>query len=216
MRNVCEIPLDGNIAPDTELVERSLSGDEDAFRQLYERYRMSVYAAVYRIIRDPEEALDLTQEVFISAYRSLASWNAERAGFFSWIYKMATNRAIDYWRKRRRRAEVSLPENWRATSDTAIHPGSTLDPLERAVECRELASEMERILDTLPFRHRRFIILRYRDGLKLREIAEKENCRLGTVKSVLHRGTEVIRFKLKQLSSRLSANPPSIPVQDLA
>jgi RNA polymerase sigma-70 factor (ECF subfamily) len=216
MRNFCEMQSDGNDIPDTELVERSLRGDEDAFRQLYDRYRKAVYAAVYRIIRDPEEALDLTQEVFIAAYRSLENWNSERAGFFSWIYKMATNRAIDYWRKRRRRAEVSLPENWRTASDPTIHPGGTLDPLERAVEYRELASEMERILETLPFRHRRFIILRYRDGLKLREIAEKEHCRLGTVKSVLHRGTEVIRFKLRQLSSQLSANSPIIPVQDLA
>lgn len=206
MESVCEIRPDGFVLSDEILVEKSLRGEEDAFRQLYDRYRAPVYAAIYRIIRDPEEALDLTQEVFIAAYRSLANWNAERAGFFSWIYKMATNRAIDCWRRRRRQAEVSLPENWETISDSTLYPGSTLDLVERTVEYRELAAEMQRILRSLPFRHRRFIVLRYCDGLKLREIAEKEQCKLGTVKSVLHRGTEVIRIKLRQFSNRLYAN----------
>lgn len=216
MKKVCGMKTDRDVVPDTELVERSLSGEEDAFQQLYDRYRMAVYSAVYRIIRDREEALDLTQEVFIAAYRSLGDWQAERAGFLSWIYKMAINRAIDGWRKQRRRAEVSLPEDWQALSDGTRFPGGMLEPVERIVEYRELAAEVQRILKSMPFRHRRFIVLRYCDGLKLREIAEKENCRLGTVKSVLHRGTEVIRFKLRQISSQLGTNAPSIPVQDLA
>jgi RNA polymerase sigma-70 factor (ECF subfamily) len=216
MKSVCRTETGRDVVPDKELVERSLSGEEDAFRQLYERYRVAVYTAVYRIVRDREEALDLTQEVFIAAFRSLGDWNAERAGFFSWIYKMAVNRAIDGWRKQRRRAEVSLPENWQPISDGPLFPGGTPGSIERIVQYREMAAELQRILKSMPFRHRRFIVLRYCDGLKLREIAEKENCRLGTVKSVLHRSTEVIRFKLRQLSDQLSTNSPGIPAQDLA
>jgi RNA polymerase sigma-70 factor (ECF subfamily) len=216
MKSVCRTETGRDVVPDKELVERSLSGEEDAFRQLYDRYRVAVYTAVYRIVRDREEALDLTQEVFIAAFRSLGDWNAERAGFFSWIYKMAVNRAIDGWRKQRRRAEVSLPENWQPISDGPLFPGGTPGSIERIVQYREMAAELQRILKSMPFRHRRFIVLRYCDGLKLREIAEKENCRLGTVKSVLHRSTEVIRFKLRQLSDQLSTNSPGIPAQDLA
>ena len=206
----------GNIISDEELVEKSLSGEEDAFQQLYERYRLAVYAAVYRIILDSEEASDVTQEVFFTVYRSLAIWNPQRAGFLPWIYKMATNRAIDCWRMRRRRAEVPLTETSQIKSNgTSFHRG-TLETIERTVEYKELAAEMRHILKMLPLRHRRFIVLRYCDGLKLKEIAEKENCKLGTVKSVLYRGTNTMRFKLKRLSKQLYTNSQDIPVQNLA
>lgn len=216
MENACATNTNGDAVSDTELVRRSLSGEEDAFRQLHDRYRAAVYSAIYRIIRDPEETLDLTQEVFVSAYRSMANWDAARAAFFSWIYKMATNQAIDYWRIRRRRAEVPLPETSQTTSGGALPSGSPLECVERAVEYRELAAEMQRILRSMPFRHRRFLVLRYCDGLKLREIAEKEQCKIGTVKSVLHRGTAVIRFRLTQLSAQLYPASRSIPVQNPA
>ena len=205
-----------NIISDEELVEQSLRGEEDAFRQLYERYRLAVYAAVYRVILDSEEALDVTQEVFITVFRSLAIWNPQRAGFLPWIYRMATNRAIDYWRLRRRRAEVPLTETSKIKSNGTEFCSGTLEPIERTVEYKELAAEMGHILEMLPLQHRRFIVLRYCDGLKLKEIAEKENCKLGTVKSVLHRGTNVIRFKLKRLSKQLYANSRDLPVQNLA
>ena len=154
MKSVCRTETGRDVVPDKELVERSLSGEEDAFRQLYERYRVAVYTAVYRIVRDREEALDLTQEVFIAAFRSLGDWNAERAGFFSWIYKMAVNRAIDGWRKQRRRAEVSLPENWHTGIDredraipgdgsrTAAH--SKIDAIPpQAIHCPALLRRVE-------------------------------------------------------------------------
>ena len=216
MEHVSVMKQDGNVIPDEELVERSLSGEEDAFRQLYERYRQAVYTAVYRIISDPEEALDVTQEVFITVHRSLAIWDPQRARLFSWIYRMAANRAIDYWRIRRRRAEVPLTETLQIKFNGSSFCGGTLEPTEQTVEYKELAGKISHILETLPRRHRRFIALRYCDGLKLKEIAEKENCRLGTVKSVLHRGTHTIRFKLKRLSKQLYVNSQDMSMQNLA
>ena len=206
----------GNVIPDEELVERSLSGEEDAFRELYERYRQAVYGAVYRIILDSEEAFDVTQEVFIAVYRSLAIWNPQRSGFLSWIYRMASNRAIDYMRVRRRRAEVPLTDTSQIKSNGTFYSGGALEPVERTVEYRELAAELRHVLETLPLKHKRFITLRYFSGLKLREIAEKENCQLGTVKSVLHRATNIIRVKLRRLSKQLYANSQDMPVQNLA
>ena len=187
-----------NVIPDEKLVQRSLKGDEEAFRLLYERYRRLVYTAVSRIVPDPEEARDATQEIFISVYRSLALWSPLRANFSPWIYRVATNRAIDYWRMHRRRAEQQWPD------EQEPQPGGRSlcrrgRPVERILEQRERAAEVRRFLEDLPQPQRRFVILHYCEGLKLREIAEREGYKLGTVKSTLHRATKTIRRKLGRL-----------------
>jgi RNA polymerase sigma-70 factor (ECF subfamily) len=190
----------GDVIPDEELVERSLKGEEDAFRHLYERYRRPVYAAACRIILDPEEARDATQEIFFTIYRSLARWSPHRARFSPWIYKVATNRAIDYWRVRRRRAELQLAEVSEMPSSGAPHCRGTARQTERSLEYRERAAEVRQCLQELPQPQRQFFILRYCDGLKLREIAEKEGYKLGTVKSSLHRATQAMRRKLRHIN----------------
>jgi RNA polymerase sigma-70 factor (ECF subfamily) len=190
-----------DVISDEVLVERSLRGEEDAFQRLYERYRQSVYAAVYRIVLDPEEAKDATQEIFITIYRSLAIWSPQRARFFPWIFRVATNRAIDHWRMRRRRAEVSLNEIVEMPNRASFRRG-TMEPIERAVEYKERVAEMWRYVEELPQLQRRFIVLRYCYGLKLKEIAEKEGCKLGTVKSAIHRATNTMRYKLRRLYRR--------------
>ncbi len=173
----------------------------DAFRRLYERYRRPIYVAVCRIVLDPEDARDATQEVFITVYRSLALFDSRRARFFPWIYKVATNRAIDYWRMRRRRAEVPVSE----ASDTyyrgAADGRNSMRAMERILEHKERAAELRRFLEELPQAQRRIFILRYYGGLKLREIAEKEGYKLGTVKSSLHKATRAMRRKLKKSSA---------------
>jgi RNA polymerase sigma-70 factor (ECF subfamily) len=191
-----------NVIPDEELVERSLCGEEDAFRRLYERYRRPVYVAVCRIILDPEEARDATQEIFITVYRSLALYNPRRARFFPWIHRVATNRAIDYWRIRRRRAEVPLTVASERTLKRASVCRMGKPAMERILELKERAAEVRRFLDDLPQPQRRFFILRYYDGLKLREIAEKEGYKLGTVKSSLHKATKTMRRKLKKIGMK--------------
>jgi len=192
----------GNVIPDEELVERSLRGEEDAFQRLYERYRQSVYAAVYRIVLDPEEAQDATQEIFIAIYRSLAIWSPQRGRFLPWVFRVATNRAIDRWRIRRRRAEVPLIETLETQSNGVSLYRETMEPIERTVERREKIAEVLRFVDELPQSQRRFFVLRYCYGLKLREIADKEGCKLGTVKSALHRATNTMRLKLRRLYKR--------------
>ncbi len=188
----------GNAVPDEELIERSLRGEADAFGRLYERYRRPIYFAVCRIIVDPEEARDATQEIFIAVYRSLALYDSRRAGFFSWIHRVATNRAIDYWRLRRRRSEVPFSE----TSETALKRAMICRrsgwTIERMFEQKQRAAEVGRFLKELPQPQRRFFVLRYYEGLKLREIAEKEGYKLGTVKSSLHKATRAMRRKLKK------------------
>jgi len=95
---------------DEELVERALNGEEDAFGQIFDRYRAPVYSTAYRIIQDPEAARDATQEIFVKIHRSLRNFDPRRARFSTWIYRLATNQAIDAWRSRRARGESQLPQ----------------------------------------------------------------------------------------------------------
>jgi RNA polymerase sigma-70 factor (ECF subfamily) len=187
----------GDAVPDEELVERSLKGEEEAFRHLYERYQRLVYAAVCRILPDPEEARDATQDIFILVYRSLRFWSPQRARFSPWIHRVATNHAIDRWRSRRRRAELQMIEAWESDSRSASTGHAAIRSVDNALEQMEQSARVSRILDRLPELQRRFIVLRYCEGLKLREIAEKEGFKLGTVKSTLHRATETMRCKMK-------------------
>ncbi len=190
-----------NVVPDEELVERSLRGEADAFRRLYEKYRRPIYVAVCRIILDPEEARDATQEIFITVYRSLALYNPHRARFFPWIYRVATNRAIDYWRIRRRRAEVPLSETLEGPPRRAFIGRGAARTIERILEEKERAAEVRGFLNELPQPQRQFFVLRYYEGLKLREIAEQSGYKLGTVKSSLHKATKTMRQKLKKSSA---------------
>jgi RNA polymerase sigma-70 factor (ECF subfamily) len=184
---------------DEELVEKILKGDEDAFRCLYDKYRRPVYAAVCRIIPDCEEARDATQEIFMAVYRSLRIWSPQRAGLLPWIYRIATNCAIDHWRTQRRRAELQwFDELERHSSGRPLWRAGGR-AIERTLEYKERVAEVRRFLEELSPSQRRFFILRYFDELKLREIAAKERTRIGTVKSSLHRATKTMRSRLKTL-----------------
>jgi RNA polymerase sigma-70 factor (ECF subfamily) len=186
----------GDDISDEELVQRSLKGEEDAFQQLYERYQRPVYAVVYRIISDPEEAQDTTQEVFLTIYRSLALWSPQKGKFLTWIYRVSINCAIDHWRMRRRRAEIQWTEKTEFLL-TYIPTGRRDEPpVERRLEVKEQVARMHSYLHEFPQQQRRFFILRYYDGLKLREIAQKEGFKLETVKSSLYRATHSMKRRL--------------------
>ena len=199
--------------PDEELVGKALAGDEDAFRLLYEKYRTSVFTAAYRILLDYEEPRDATQDIFITIYRSLTKWNPKRARFLPWIYKIATNRAIDLWRVKQRLVEIPLTK----MSEMPSSPyREELRSPEKNVENKERQTVILRLLDSLPDLQRRFIVMRFYEGLKLREIAEKEGFKLGTVKVVLHRAIKAMRSNLSRLHKNWHVNFKGTPMQDLA
>ena len=140
-------PHSGAIS-DEELVRRSLLGEDEAFAQLYERYKQPITATMTRIMRDRTEAQDATQEVFLKMYRALPAWDSSRAKFSTWVYRLAANHAIDCWRLRRRRAEVFLMEPEKmadAPSHAGVFRGMGDHSLEKRVEQNEkLAAETRR------------------------------------------------------------------------
>jgi RNA polymerase sigma-70 factor (ECF subfamily) len=182
---------------DENLVESTLGGDENAFSQLYERYRRPVYSTVFRIMQNIDEAQDATQEIFVKLYRSLRSWDPEKAKFSTWLYRLAANHAIDCWRNRRRRSESQLEEApERLFSESPLR--YAIRSPYREVETREQVQEIRRCVDTLPDLQKKVFILRYFQELKLEEIARVEDCSLGTVKTSLFRATHAVRRALRE------------------
>jgi RNA polymerase sigma-70 factor (ECF subfamily) len=180
------------------LVKSALKGDEIAFSQLYARYRQPIYSAACRIIQDPEDAKDATQEIALKLYRSLHQWDVQKSKLSRWIHRMAVNHSIDCHRVRRRRKESQFPEN---SSDQDSHfeipDCSTRSPLNE-IENREQINAVLQCAETFPDLQRQIFFHRYFDELRLEEIAEIEHCSLGTVKSTLHRATHTVRHFLRK------------------
>jgi RNA polymerase sigma-70 factor (ECF subfamily) len=170
---------------DVQLVERALEGDEEACRVLVSRHERRVYNLVARMLRDPAEAQDVTQEVFIRAFRHLASFDAAHK-FTNWILRIARNAAIDTLR-RREPEWVPLEEDEERASPANTIPAPAGEDGPRLVERNETACALEAALARLRPEYREVIILRYHEDLSYEEIAEITNLPLGTVKSNLHR-----------------------------
>ncbi|MGA2263548.1 MAG: RNA polymerase sigma factor [Acidobacteriota bacterium] len=183
---------------DEDLVLKTLGGEEEAFSLLYDRYRQRIHSTVYRIIQDAAEAQDATQEVFIKLYRSLCDWNPQKAKFSTWLYRMAANHAIDCWRSRRRRRESQPAE----VGDREAFPeqpisDAILTPFG-ALEKKESIEQIRRCVDDLPELQKKVFLLRYFQDMKLEEIAEMEDCSLGTVKTSLFRATHSVRRAVRR------------------
>lgn len=182
-----------SLVSDECLVEIILDGDEDAFTQLYKRYRDKIYTIAFRIIHDSGEAEDAAQEIFIKLYRSLHRWNAEKSKLSTWIYRLSINHSIDCCRVRSRRAETQLSENNAKPVFRSCGNGYSACSPFKAVKNREEISMIQRYIEKLPDLQKRTFIGRYFKELKLVEIAAMERCKIGTVKSSLHRATHLVR-----------------------
>jgi RNA polymerase sigma-70 factor, ECF subfamily len=179
------------------LVERAQRGDDRAFESLVGTYRDRIHSYVSRMVRDPDEALDISQDTFLRAYQSLSRFRGS-ASFQTWLYRIATNLSIDAIRrsKRRQEATVSLDapvdtgegQVMRELADESRGP--ELAATGRAVQ-DEVAAALEQMSPTL----RPVLVMYDLQGMSYQEIAEVLGCPLGTVKSRLFNA----RMQLKEL-----------------
>ena len=186
-------PLDPT---DEALVRSILSGDRDRFEVLVERYQTRLVNYLYRMVRNLEEAHDLTQEVFIRVYQALDRYDSQYR-FSTWLFRVAQNAAIDVIRKRRiqlvpltRRAD----EGSESTVDLELPDGqpSALETLQG----RELDASIRSAIDALPWEYRELILLRHYGELAYEEIAEAKGMPLGTVKNKLFRARQMLKQQL--------------------
>ena len=170
---------------DTEMVQAVLGGDATAYRGLVEKYQERVYAMIYGMIRNREDARDLTQEAFVKAYRNLSGFRLE-AGFYTWLYRIAMNLAIDFTRSRKRRESTGFDESVATRDGTGnvaeLHHG---DSPSRRIERQQLYDQIMSAMEKLPDDQRQVVLLRELEGLSYREIAEVMEIPEGTVMSRL-------------------------------
>jgi len=177
------------------LIERCTHGEEEACAELVNAHHRMVYSLALHLLQDREEALDLSQEVFLRVFRTLPSFRGHSA-LRTWIYRIVVNQARNrqrWWRRRRRSSQVSLDEHLRISGDV---PSTTSVLPDRALASKETSTLISKALDRLPFDQRTALILREVDGLRYDEIAYTLGVAVGTVKSRLTRARQALRAEL--------------------
>ena len=187
---------------DHDLVAFARSGSEKAYRELLGRYQRPVFSLVYRMVRDRELAEDLAQETFVKVFNHLESYNPKYK-FSSWIFKIASNLAIDTLRKKELKT-VSLDGSRHASTpdeveSTRITVASSDENPEELLEAKELGDEIEGAIGQLRAEYRTAIVLRHVEGRPYEEIAEIMEIPLGTVKTYIHRARAELRDLLAHL-----------------
>ncbi|MGE5361764.1 MAG: sigma-70 family RNA polymerase sigma factor [Bacteroidales bacterium] len=180
------------------LVQRCAAGEEEACAELVNEHQRMVYQLGLHLLGDQEEALDLSQEVFLRVFRTIGRFRCQSA-LKTWIYRIVINQARNrqrWWRRRHRSEQVSLDEHIEQHGDVSV-PVETGTP-DRVFGQKELASRIWRALDGLPFEQRTAIVLREIDGMSYDEIAFSLGVAVGTVKSRLTRAREALRAQLRE------------------
>ena len=157
---------------DFELIDLTLAGTRVAFVILVERYRSSIYALAFRMLRNHEDAADIAQDVFFKAFEALATFR-KKSSFHTWLYRIATNSCINYLRKYNAQQQVEL------ATYHAVRQSDTLDSLYKL----ELQDVVNTAIDKLPEKQKATVILRVCEGLSHREVSRKLDCSVGTAKA---------------------------------
>jgi RNA polymerase sigma-70 factor, ECF subfamily len=186
---------------DEQFLERLRRGEAAAFERLVADRAAEVYALLYRLTADVEEARDLTQETFLRAFQSMARFRGD-ADLKTWLYRIAVNQARNrwrWWRRRRRDATVSLDaqDNWREQPFGASLANPDAPNPEDETLAREREARLHDALHNLKRPHREAVILRDIEGFTYEEIAATLEISIGTVKSRLSRGRLELRRKLE-------------------
>jgi RNA polymerase sigma-70 factor, ECF subfamily len=184
---------------EAQFIERLRAGEAAAFDRLVQERSGDVYALLYRLTEDREEARDLTQETFLRVFQSIDHFRGD-ADLKTWIYRIALNQARNrwrWWRRRRRDVTVSLDTEGERDEQplSARLRDAGIDPEQEAL-MREREMTLRRALRTLGRLYREVVILRDVEGLTYEEIASALEISIGTVKSRLSRGRQELRRKL--------------------
>jgi RNA polymerase sigma factor (sigma-70 family) len=193
-----------NARNDFNLVSRAKDGDQKAYAELMQRYKDSIYFMALKMVNNKDDAMDLTVETFGKAFENLEKYKPDFA-FSTWLFRIATNNCIDFIRKKRLNV-VSLntiSEEDGEEKHMQIR-AEGLNPEESSIKKQE-SEKLKNIVEQLPIRYRKLIILRYYDEQSYEEIAQQLDIPLGTVKAQLFRARDllanIINRKKKNLRS---------------
>ena len=189
-----------DVALDRLLVDRFRQGDQSAFEQMVSRYWGRIYSMVHQLLRNPEDAEEVTQDTFIRAHRGLVNFRGESA-FSTWLYQIATNLARNrywYWWRRRRDKTVSFDQPIGGDNETTLAEviPAELETPEDATITQEFVNRIAECMGKLSPKHREILVLRNVKNLSYEEIAEILHISVGTVKSRIARARESLRAKM--------------------
>jgi RNA polymerase sigma-70 factor (ECF subfamily) len=190
--------MPANLDPDAALMLRVKQGDTAAFTELVEKYKQPVMNLAHRTLRDASEAEDLAQNVFVQVYKSAHRYE-NSAKFTTWLFTIARNLCLNEIRRRSRHPAESLDATHPENDDQPLHQfedKKNFSPPESLLQ-GELAQKIEAALADLPENQRTAILLCRQDELSNEEIAEILGCSLSATKSLIHRGRETLKQKLK-------------------
>jgi RNA polymerase sigma-70 factor (ECF subfamily) len=183
--------------PDDLLIERVKSGDIAAYNDIVTRYHDKIYARVSQLLKDKQDAEEVTQDAFIRAHRGLENFRGD-ASFSTWLYQIATNLAHNrywYWFRRKRDQSISLDQPLGEDGDTTLEnlmPSDGESPAEAAVT-QEFVDRVSECMQGLNEKHKEVLILRNVKNLSYDEIAGQLGISVGTVKSRIARARESLR-----------------------
>jgi RNA polymerase sigma-70 factor (ECF subfamily) len=181
------------------LIQRCAARDEEACAELVSEHQRMVYQLSLNLLGDHNEALDLSQEVFLRVFRTIHSFRGQSA-LRTWIYRIVVNQARNrqrWWRRRHRAQQVSLDEHIRDHGELPERRDG--DSPDRLLGRKELAARIRTALEKLPFDQKTALVLREIDGLSYEEIGFSLGIAVGTVKSRLARARDGLRAQLRDV-----------------
>src|SRR2546425_1162206 len=170
---------------ETDLVRRARKGDLAAYDELVRRYQERIYATVYHMTANHEDANDLAQEAFIKGFQALKSFKGG-SSFYTWVYRIAVNKTINFLKQRKNRAQMSLDDlDFNAEHDPDLVALISEKTPRREVNLTELQERLNAAMQKLSEPHRLVVTLHDVQGLSHEEIAKIMSCNIGTVRSRL-------------------------------
>lgn len=186
---------------DSELIERSLAGSEEAFNRLILRHQRRAVNLAYRFLGNYEDACDVAQEAFVRVHKSLKHFR-RNCSFRTWLYKIVLNLSRNKYRWKKRRGEfrkISLDNPGNDDCQGSIDVPDTTLSVSRQLRRKEIKSRIEQSLTRLPRGYREILVLRHMENLSYSEMSKLLRCAEGTVKSRLHRARLEIRRLLADM-----------------
>jgi len=181
---------------DQILIKKILKGDRLSFEKLMKKYNKRIYNFIFRMVRNEESAMELTQDFFIKIYTVLYKFNFEYK-FSTWAYRICYNLVIDHIRKNQVFVN-SLEDDSFPKKNLVYHNNiKSLDGLEM-LQKEEIKSFVWETVDKIPFKFKELILMRYQQELKYDEIAEITGLPVGTVKNRIFKAKEIIRMEMKK------------------
>ena len=187
-----------------ELVAQARAGDHEAFRDLFHRYHRRAYSLAFGVVHNQDDALDVVQEAFIKAHRNLAKFEGA-SSFYTWLYRIVMNLAIDHIRKRKRAHHVDFNDaldhgkDESAGGDDGLMPRILGQNPGKALVRKEIRTHINIALAELSDNHRAVLVMRELEGLSYEEMAQAMQCSKGTIMSRLFHARKNMQRRLLEL-----------------